>query len=157
MAKNKESQFYRVINKSVKAEGGFYHKIADVFPSPGIDGKRFIPKKPFDVFFVYHEKAVFIEVKYKPELAAFSVERGLSEHQRDSLQLIAENADENIYPLVMLGIYQPRKIKRVYTFRYEWLREHPQTKKDLMAIKQYIDIKKEMFAMHSFFNSIIGG
>lgn len=151
----KESKFYTYIKHAVEGEGGHYHKIADTFPSPGPDGKRFIPKKPYDNLFVWQGNSAYIEVKYKKDLSAFST-KNLSDHQNENLQKIHENSADNIYALVVLGIYRPREIKRIYIFDYSWLKTHPLRKADLLKIEKYIDIKKDTFAMNSFFKNIIG-
>ena len=151
----KESKFYTYIRHAIKGEGGHYHKLADTFPSPRPDGKRFIPKKPYDNIFVWNGKAAYIEVKYMKEIAAFSTKK-LSDFQNESLQEVCDNSADNIYSLVILGIYRPREIKRIYIFDYSWLKQNSVSKYELWKCNKYIDIKNDTFAMNSFFNNIIG-
>lgn len=152
----KEAKFYQIIKNACKSVCAFCYKIADSFPGPD---KRFVPKKPFDMFFVWEDIAAFIEVKYMPEIRAFSTQMQLSEHQNEALSLIYKNitpGNYNIKSFVVLGIYRPREIKRIYIFDYNWLKEHPLKKKDLLGIGKYIDIKKDTFDMNMFFMNIIG-
>ena len=164
----RESKFYTIIKNSCDESGAFYHKIPDTFPSNG-EGVRFTTKKPFDLIVVYTEKALFIEVKYSKELKAFSVQKNLSEHQNENLQIILNNSDKEKYfirPVVVLGIYRPREIKRIYIFDYEWLKKNPQKKKDIESIELFIDVKskkmsdgkrKDCFDIGMFYDKIIKG
>lgn len=158
----KEAKFYKIIKNTCSVFGAFYYKIPDAYGFKPADGSRFLLSKPYDLIFVYNGFTFHTEVKYLSEIKAFSV-KNLRESQIKALTEISKNQSVYTTPLVVLGIYKPRKMKRMYFFHYDWLVKNPMRKKDLMAIDKYIDIKsrilpdgkrKDMFNIDTIFGVI---
>lgn len=151
----KEKKFYTIIKNACNDKNAFSHKISDSIGYDPVRKKSIKSKKPYDIIMTYIGCNFHTEVKYEPKEKAFSVKQ-LRESQIEALDKISANQNQYTIPLVVLGIYRPREIKRMYFFHYDWLLENPLKKADVLALENYLDIRKETFDLDEMMTIIYG-
>jgi penicillin-binding protein-related factor A (putative recombinase) len=153
-----EKDLNRIINKTF-AERGFSHKLQD---PPQAVAKTF-GKNPFDGFAMVDGVPIYWEAKLNKGYSALSFSK-IQEHQLDSLLTLGDSGFA--FPLIMWGIYEPRKVKHIYTFDIDFISSLIQqgkksiTKKELLEFHEknmYVEIKKEYFDIDQFWHRIIHG
>ena len=153
--KRHEQKFYKIIKNACNAKHAFSHKISDCIGYDSIRKRSIKAKKPYDIIMTYQGYNFHTEVKYEPVEKAFSVKQ-LRESQIEAFTTISHHQNRYTIPLVVLGIYRPREIKRMYFFQYDWLVENPLKKADVLDLKNYLDIRKETFDLDEMLNIIYG-
>lgn len=151
----REKKFYTIINHACEEKKCFYHKISDSIGYDPVRKRSIKAKKPYDIIMTYRGYNFHTEVKYEPEEKAFSVKQ-LRESQIESFDKIRANQNKYTIPLVVLGIFRPREIKRMYFFHYDWLIANPLRKSDVIALDDYLDIKKDTFDLDVMMKKIYG-
>jgi len=127
-----------------------------------------VGENPFDIFGINTSFTFYIESKLQKRYEAFNF-NAIRPHQRANLTTISDIAKRgkynNVYPLIVLGIWLPRKPIELYIFHIDFINKKIEEGKKSILKKEIEEIKKEKkvlimnkkeFSIEDFQSKIIG-
>ena len=104
--------------------------------------------RPFDGVAVLYQKTIFWEAKLLKGYKSFNFNL-IREHQISNLFAISRNKgtrDINIYPLIIVGIWEPHKYFDLYFFHIDYIINLQKRDKNSILKKEFMELKnKQLF------------
>ena len=127
------------------AAGGFCYKIPDM-PKTA----RFIPPKPFDIFYVKNGRSFALEIKYQKKLAAF----GLRFLEASQIAGLTDFDKSGGYSFVILAVRVGRLDSRFYFWEWANFQRARLLKADLIKAGNYLPRKKDEIDLAPVFDFV---